>query len=376
MMKNVVIIKKCDEYSSEKIQSVIENGLSLSGGIEKFIKKNEKVLIKVNSLSSSAPETGINTHPEFLRAIIKLIKKVTDKIYIGDSPAPGNSFKSAAFKNGMLSVINEEKVNLVEFKEEIEIESKTKFILRKIKVDSIIKQVDKIINLPKLKTHTLMYLTLCVKNMFGILPGMRKPEFHLKAGRDKELFAKMLVDVYSAREPDLNIVDGILGVEGNGPGTGGIPVKLGVILIGINGFEVDDIAAKITGLNQDLLYTNNVYKKFILKNKNIKYEVKGENIENVYIKIKEPATDLKSNIPAFLYKLAKNIGVNKPVFNKKKCIGCLKCIKACPAKTLKYEKNKGVKCNYDNCIRCFVCHEICPEKAIDIKKSILSFIFE
>lgn len=375
-MDKLVIIKKCNEYLCERIQKEIEDGLLLLGGIEKIINKNEKVLLKVNSLSSSKPETAVNTHPEFLRAVIRIIKKVTDEIYVGDSPAPGNNFKSASRKNGMLSVIEEEKVNLAEFKEEIEIESKTKLVIKKFKVDSLIRKVDKIINLPKLKTHTLMYLTLCVKNMYGILPGMRKPEFHLKAGRDKELFAKMLVDIYFMREPDLHIVDGIIGVEGNGPGTGGFPVKTGVILIGKNGFAVDEVAAKITGLNLNLIYTNNIYKTLILKNDRIEYEIKGEKIQDVYKKIKPPATDLKSNIPAFLYDFAKNIGTNKPVFIKKKCIGCLKCVNICPVKALIYEKNKGIKCNYEKCIRCFVCHEICPAKAIEVKKSILSFIFK
>jgi len=375
-MRKTIVVKKCEDYISEKIQKEIEDGLLLLGGIEKFINKDEKVLIKVNSLSSSRPETAVNTHPEFLRAVIKIIKKQTNEIYVGDSPAPGNNFKSAAYKNGMLKVIEEEKVKLVEFREEIEIESKTKLVYKKFKVDSIIKKVDKIINLPKLKTHTLMYLTLCIKNMFGILPGMRKPEFHLKAGRDKELFAKILIDLYFSREPDLNIVDGIYGVEGNGPGTGGSPVKTGIILIGTDGFAVDEVAAEITGLDLDMIWTNVIYKKLILKKGKIEYEIKGEKKENVFKKIKPPATDIKSSIPDFLYKFAKDIGLNKPVFIKEKCTGCLRCVNICPARALTYEKGKGVKCDYEKCIRCFVCHEVCPERAIDIKKSILNFIFK
>ncbi len=375
-MSETVVIKKCKDYISEKIQKEIEEGLLFLGGIEKFVNCDEKVLIKVNSLSASKPETAVNTHPEFLRAVIKIVKKQTNNIYVGDSPAPGNSFKSAAYKNGMLKVIEEENVKLVEFKEEIEIESKTKLAYKKFKVDSIIKNVDKIINLPKLKTHTLMYLTLCVKNMFGIIPGMKKPEFHLKAGRDKELFAKMLIDLYFSREPDLNIVDGIYGVEGNGPGTGGSPVKTGIILIGKNGFAVDEAAVEITGLDLNMIWTNIIYKKEILKKEKIEYEIKGEKRENVLKKIQPPATDIKSSIPDFLYKFAKDIGVNKPVFIKEKCTGCLKCVNICPAKALTYEKGKGVKCDYKKCIRCFVCHEICPERAIDVKKSIFSFIFK
>jgi uncharacterized protein (DUF362 family)/Pyruvate/2-oxoacid:ferredoxin oxidoreductase delta subunit len=374
-MKNTVVIKKCEKYDFKEIMQKIEDGLSLIGGIDGFINKGERVLLKVNSLSDSPPETAVNTHPEFLRAVIRIVKKKTDKIFVGDSPAPPSSFSSAAKRNGLLNIIKEENVELYEFKENMEIESKAKLAYNKFKVDSLIKEVDKIINLPKFKTHTLTYLTLCVKNMFGLIPGIKKPEYHLKAGRDKETFAKMLVDLYFSREPDLNIVDGIKGVEGNGPGTGGIPVDIGVILIGVNGFLVDYIASKIAGFNPDEIRTISIYKKYIIKKSEIEVNLQGEPLKNVLKKLKPPASDLKSIIPDFLYDWVKNMATPKPVFIKEKCIGCLRCVNICPAKALNYKKEKGIICDYKKCIRCYVCHEICPEKAIDIKKTLLSNLF-
>ena len=368
-MAEIVVIKKCDKYELEKVKKAIEDSVELLGGISLFVKKDEKVLLKVNSLYPAAPEKIVSTNPVLLRAVIRIVKTRTNNIFVGDSPGAG-SFAFSAKRNGMQEVIQSEGVKLVELsKEEFELKNQNAIRYHSFKVDGLISRVDKIINLPRLKTHGLMYMTMCVKNMFGIIPGLRKAGYHLRAGKDKMIFAQMLVDLYMSRPPDLNILDGIISMEGNGPG-GGDPAGTGVLIIGKNGFAVDRIAPKIVGLQTDDVCTNAVYREYIMKGKEIEIEIKGEKIEDVFYKGFKPVIGkASSKMPKFLFNALKNIMNPKQVYLKDKCTGCLSCVKGCPVKALKHEKGKGIICDYDKCIRCFICQEICPEKAIVIKKS-------
>jgi len=366
-----VVIKKCAEYKVDYIKKAIMEGLDMIGGIETFIKPGEKVLLKPNTLTGVSPDAAVTTHPEFLRAMIRIVKAKTQEVYVGDSPGGPFGFAPAAKKAGMFKVIEDEGAKLMEFKEDVQVSGKNSLAYKNFKISAEIQKMDKIINLPKIKTHQLMHMTLCVKNMFGLIPGMRKVEYHLKAGSDKELFAKMLVDFYNIVTPALNIVDGIVGLEGKGPGADGEPIKLGVILMGTGGFSLDHAIAKLCGVEPDRVYTNAVYKKYILKGAEPEYIIKGEQIKDVHKKIKTPPYDMRSNVPGPVYRLVKDLATPKPVFVREKCTGCLICVQNCPVTALKYEgKQKGVICDYKKCIRCYVCHELCTYKAIKISRGL------
>ncbi len=372
-MADTVVIKKCGAYALDDVQKKIEEGLQLIGGIENFIKENEKVLIKVNCLFPAEPEKAVTTNPVFLQAVVRILKKKTKNIIIGDSPGFGNF--AASKKTGYREVAQAEGVELVDFKDDGEIKNEKGMLYKTFRVTDYVNKVDKVINLPKLKTHGLMYMTLCVKNMLGTVAGTGKPAYHMRAGRDKILFAQMLVDLFMAKPPVLNIVDGIIGMEGNGPG-GGEPVKTGVIVMGADGFAVDHVVPQIVGLNPDRLYTNAVYRKYILGGKSPDVEIRGDSIKDAaYAGKFKPVADaaedsgkMNRGFFGFMYKSAKDTITPKQVYIKSKCTGCLSCVKACPVDALVYDKKgKRIICDYDKCIRCFICQEICPEKAIEIK---------
>ncbi|HRU38473.1 MAG TPA: DUF362 domain-containing protein [Candidatus Goldiibacteriota bacterium] len=373
-----IVVKKCGRYDIDEIRVKMEQGFDLLGGIGKFINKGETVLIKPNSLTAGGAATGVNTHPVFLQAAIQVIKKQAGRVLVGDSPGGPGSFTAACKSNGMGKVIKEEGAEAVDLSgEEHEIFSQEKLIYKSFKVDKLIGQVDRIVNLPKIKTHTLMIMTMAVKNMFGIIPGMKKMEYHMKAGHDRMLFAKVLVDLYSARPPEISIMDGIRAMQGNGPGSEGEMVDFGVILMGADAFALDAAAATMAGIDPYSIYTNEVCRKYILKRADIEYSIRGDRIDGVLRKLKLPAADLKSRVPAFVYKAVKGLATTKPYFVKEKCTGCLICLRHCPVTALRYEgKAKGIKCDYDRCIRCFVCHELCPEKAITVKNPPLGFLFK
>jgi uncharacterized protein (DUF362 family)/Pyruvate/2-oxoacid:ferredoxin oxidoreductase delta subunit len=379
-MSRQVVIKKCKEYKLDEVMAAIESGLELLGGLDKYVKENEKVLLKVNCLAPSEPEKAIITHPVFLQAVIRILKKKTKNIVVGDSPGFG-SFTTSK-KTGYREVAEAEGVTLVDFAEDGEIRNDKNVSYKTFKVTNYVNSVDKVINLPKLKTHGLMYMTMAVKNMFGTIAGAGKPSYHMRAGRDKMLFAQMLVDLYMAKPPVLNIVDGIFGMEGNGPG-GGTPVNTGVIVMGDDGFAVDYVIPQIVGINPDRVYTNLAYRKSILKGAQMEAEVLGEQISDVKYSGFKPVTDsgegnapLNTGLFGIVSKNLKDLITPKQVYVKSLCTGCLSCVKVCPVTALVYDKKKKkIICDYDKCIRCFICQEICPEKAIVIKEPFIGKFF-
>ncbi len=377
-MAHIVVIKKCAVYELDEIIRILESGLEALGGLDHFVKPNEKVLLKVNCLFPSEPEKAVITHPVFLQAVIRVLKTITGDIIVGDSPGFGNF--AGSNKTGYKQVAAAENVKLVDFTEDGEIRNENGISYKSFKVTNFVNTVDKVINLPKLKTHGLMYMTLAVKNMLGTVAGTGKPSYHMRAGRDKLLFAQMLVDLYMAKPPVLNIMDGIIGMEGNGPG-GGDPVKTGVIVMGENGFAVDHVVPQIVGINPDRVYTNIVYKKNILKGAPIEVEIKGEKIADVFYKGFKPVADsdeggkMNKGMFGFISNVAKDLITPKQVYLKKLCTACLSCVKACPVDALVYDKKKKrIICDYDKCIRCFICQEICPEKAIVIQEPFLGML--
>jgi uncharacterized protein (DUF362 family)/Pyruvate/2-oxoacid:ferredoxin oxidoreductase delta subunit len=371
---NDVYVKKCTQYDLEKIKQTISEGFDALGGIEAFIKPGESVLIKPNCLLNAAPETGITTHPVFLQAVIQIVKTVTDKIIVGDSPGFG-SFKGVSGKNGMRAVTDAENVELIEFKADTQIDVPDKLLYGTFMIDSRVKDVDKIISLPKFKTHMLMYMTLCVKNMFGLIAGLKKVEFHAKAERDKRFFAQMLVDLYRAKSPNINIVDGILGLHGNGPGTDGKPIKSEVIVMGVDGFATDVVLADIAMIDPYRVHTNVAYKDADLKGEKIQYNILGDSIESVRVKFEPPPVAVGAGAFRNIIYFVRGNVVMQPKFEKKNCTGCKVCVEHCPVNCWEKIGPNVIKCDYSKCISCFCCHEMCPDKAISIKKPFLSFLF-
>jgi len=226
-------------------------------------------------------------------------------------------------------------------------------------------EADVMINLPKWKTHAQMLLTLGVKNLFGCIPGPRKALWHLKAGEDRRLFAQMLFDLYQIIQPSLTILDGIVGMEGDGPSSGR-PIPLGLILASRDALSLDQIVCDLLNLPRRSLMTNRVAQEQGVGKDPI--EVVGEKIDRV--KISEfhfpKLLGIDWNLPGFLRKILKNAITSRPVIQKEICKNCHHCAEICPPKALS-QKGGELVFDYDQCIRCFCCQEICPEGAVLIE---------
>jgi uncharacterized protein (DUF362 family) len=218
-MKSSVSIVRCPNYDKDKVLSGLQRSIDLIGGIQTFVKKGNRVLIKPNLLFGKSPEKAVTTHPSILRGMIQIVREAGGVPFIGDSPSVGSLMKTAE-KAGIKAVADEMECPLVEFNRPVLPPKGGGKIFKQLEIDQIVLEADVIINLPKFKTHTLTLLTLGVKNLFGCIPGPRKALWHLKAGEDRKAFAQILVDVYQVIRPSLTILDGIMGMEGNGPNSG------------------------------------------------------------------------------------------------------------------------------------------------------------
>jgi len=194
-MKKKVSIVRCENYHSEKVYQKVKEGVDLLGGIESFVNKGEQVLLKPNFLVGRSPAKCVNTHPAIIRAVGKLVLEAGANPMIGDSTQLGSALKVAE-KCGVAEVARELGINTVEF-EPIGVKHPDGKFFKHFVLGKAVLEADKIINLPKFKTHSFSFLTLAVKNIFGCVPRARKAQWHVRTSqKGSEYFSRMLLDKY------------------------------------------------------------------------------------------------------------------------------------------------------------------------------------
>jgi uncharacterized protein (DUF362 family)/ferredoxin len=364
-MKSSVSIVKCQNYYEDKVLNGLRQSIDLIGGIQTFVNKGSRVLLKPNLLYGKSPEKAVTTHPSIVRGMIQIVREAGGVPSIGDSPSVG-SLTWTAEKAGIKAVADEMKCPLVEFNRPVLPPKGGGNTFKQLEVDQAVLEADVIINLPKFKTHSLTLLTLGVKNLFGCIPGHQKPLWHLKAGDDRKIFAQVLFDIYQVIQPSLTILDGIVGMEGNGPNSGR-PIPMGLILASGDSLSLDQIVCDLIGISRESLLTNRVaFERGMGKDP---IDVLGEKIENLKIpNFQFPTLSQPNwNLPGFLSKALKNALTSKPVINEEVCKNCDRCTEICPPKALA-RMEEDLVFDYGECIRCLCCLEVCPEGAISIRQ--------
>jgi uncharacterized protein (DUF362 family)/Pyruvate/2-oxoacid:ferredoxin oxidoreductase delta subunit len=363
-VKSSVSIVKCQDYDEERVLRALRESIHLVGGIQSFVRKDSRVLLKPNLLYGKSPEKAVTTHPSILKGMIQIVREAGGIPFIGDSPSVGSLARTAE-KAGIKAVADEMKCPLVEFNRPALSSRGEGKIFKQLKIDQAVFEADVVINLPKWKTHAQMLLTLGVKNLFGCVPGPRKAQCHLMAGEDARAFAGILVDVYRIVQPSLTILDGIVGMEGNGPNSGR-PLSIGLILASGDSLSLDQVVCDLLGISRKSLLTNRVAFDQGLMREEI--DVLGEKVEDVKISSFQFPTLFRVDwgLPGFLSRALKNALTSKPTAVEKLCKNCDECTKICPPGAL-VRKGKDLVFDYNQCIRCFCCLEVCPEGAMTIK---------
>jgi len=365
-MKSKLALVSCFDYDLQELYKALKRAVDLLGGINNFIRPKSKVLVKPNLLQPALPQQAITTHPELIRAVIRILKEIDCEIYLGDSPSSWNKedIEEVYLRCGIKKIAKEEKIELINFNQPV---WKNNFPLTKY-----LDLCDYFISLPKFKTHNFTILTGAIKNLFGLVCGPYKIELHRKYPNPED-FSKMLIDLYLTAKPDLTIVDGIWALEADGPATKGIPKNTGFILVGNDGVSIDVILALLMGLKPQDIPTNQEAKKRNLSNLSLEdIEILGDNLFDFLNKdFKLPSTSLLKKIPSPILKVLRELIKFYPKIKHKNCSLCGRCISICPQKAIEI-KNKRIHINYSQCIHCFCCQEVCIYKAIIIKKSILA----
>lgn len=367
-MNSKVSITRCKNYEPSLVQQAFKKAIELIGGINNFIKPESRVLIKPNLLMAKEPEAGITTHPEIVRAAIKLLKEINCRIFIGDGPSVwGNQIENVDGvyeKTGIKRVADEEGIELVRF-------DKRRW-RGKFPLTTWLDDCDYLVNLPKFKTHELTILTGAIKNLFGLVSGTYKTELHKKYFV-KEDFSRILVDIFEQTRPHLTITDGIVAMEGDGPATAGKLRNIGLLLAGSDCVAVDSILALIMGLKpQDILTTREASSRGLGNSDIDSISILGEKLEDV---IEEsfllPTTSIDKKIMQPVIKLAKKLIKYYPCVEQNNCVQCLACIQACPNQAVSLKDNRIVF-DYSKCTACFCCQEACAFSAIKVKKSLVA----
>ncbi len=365
-----VSLQKLTTYNAQTTMQALEVLLRPLGGMTAFVKPGQKVLIKPNLLSGKSPEQAVTTHPEIVRAVIKLAQEAGGEVSVGDSPGIGTP-ETVARKAGILDVIQETGCKFAPFANAVEINPKGG-TFHQFEVAEEIVSADVIINLPKLKSHQMMGLTCGIKNMFGAIVGLRKPQLHLQAGVDKAFFALMLIELCEAIKPNLTIVDAVVGMDGEGPGSGD-PIDIGVIMAGSHPQAIDTVATELVGMQPRQVFTQQKAIDTQRPHTQLdQLELCGESLENLKIKTFRPAimTDVNFGLQGNPKRYLRNAMTARPVPDYQLCKLCNDCVTHCPADAMVIKGNR-LTINYNNCIRCFCCQELCPHGALMTKQGLL-----
>ncbi len=364
-------IVKCSTYERDEFYAAVKKAFDLMGGIDNFVLKGQRVLIKANLMRKSAPDLCCVTHPMVVEAIAEMVVQQGAEAIICDSP--GGAFNSAFLKGvysstGMDKAAKNSGANLnSDFS--FRMTQLNGVTLEKIDIISAALNADVIIDAAKLKTHAHATYTGAVKNMFGCVPGFEKAEMHFNYP-DTGDFANAIIDIALRVKPTVSFIDGIMAMEGNGPGSGD-PRFVGALIASCDMFSADLAALHLVNIDPDDVPIIREGKKRGLTDGTI--QTIGDDIEELVVKdfVCADFADnnvLRNRVPGFLAGPLSEWLALKPVIDKDKCIGCGICSDICPPKTIKI-KNKKARIVRRACIKCFCCQEFCPKKAIQGKRN-------
>ena len=390
--KSKVVILPCEFYEEEKIYSLLKTGIQELGGLSSLIGKEEKILLKPNLLKKAEVEKAVITHPVVVGAFARILREEGYKnIVLADSCGHGTT-RQVIQGTGMDTYLKKYDISALDYTKGIHVDNPSGIQAKEFILPQELLEADCVISLSKMKTHALERITGAVKNSYGFVYGKNKAIGHTKYP-SADSFARMLIDLNQYVKPRLYVMDGIVAMEGNGPGSGD-PVNMNVILLSTDPVALDSVFARLVHLKPEMVPTNYHGEKMGLgtcKAENMELilvrevpemffdesglEIKEISMEELVFQYGNPGFNVdriqvRSNVWTRLAR-ALNIFQKKPYIEEDKCVRCGICVNSCPVpgKAVDFRKGKNNPPVYDykKCIRCFCCQEMCPKKAIKVK---------
>lgn len=365
--KTIVALRRCADYDDQAVQKAVDDLFALCGGIESIVKPGQRVLVKLNLLMKRTPDRATTTHPAVVRAIVRAIQSTGATAILADSPG-------GPFIRGMLAgvyetcgiravaeetgcVLNDDFSTTARFFE-------TGQVSKHLDLLGVLDHVDAVITVGKLKTHGLTTMTGCVKNLYGLVPGTMKVEYHARY-QDVTLFSDMLLDICACVKPCFAVLDAVEGMEGEGP-SGGRPRKIGALVGSRNPHAADAVGATLIGLAPEQVTTlEAAMKRKLLP----EYEVVGDELRPMILSDFDiPMKHRRASWVSLVNRLPQALRP-RPVFTHKRCDGCGTCVRACPAKAIALDSGHKPQVDVKKCIRCYCCQELCPKTDVEVKRN-------
>lgn len=377
-MKSKVVLLPCGEYDEEKVYTLLKQGLYLVGGVEALIPKDANILLKPNLLKRAEVEKAVITHPVVVGAFARILRENGyEQIVLADSCGHGTT-QAVIRGTGMDTYLEKYQIPAIDYSEGIKVDYPQGIQAKEFILPKELLEQNCVISLSKMKTHALERITGAVKNSYGFVYGFHKAKGHTQYP-SADSFARMLIDLNKCVAPKLYVMDGIVAMEGNGPGSGD-PVQMNVMLMSTDPVALDSVFSRLVYLKPEMVPTNYHGEKMGLgtwKEEGITLLTPdGEISMSEAVKrygnpqFNVDRTEVRKNIWTRMAG-ALNIFRKKPYIENDKCVHCGICVQSCPVpgKAVDFRKGKDKPPVYDykKCIRCFCCQEMCPKKAIKVK---------
>jgi uncharacterized protein (DUF362 family)/NAD-dependent dihydropyrimidine dehydrogenase PreA subunit len=374
--KSVALVG-CEGYGRERALNAVKRSIEQLGGLDRYIKPGQRVLLKPNVLSPSTPDKCIATHPDVVYAVAKLLVDHGCRVIIAESPGAGTIYSAANLRKaygtvGYAQVAKDLGIELNEDVRAREVPNPNGVLMKRLRLIEPVFNVDAVVIVSKMKTHLFTLMTGAAKNAFGLVPGVEKASFHGRLQRPDE-FARMIVDINEFIKPSLEIMDAIDAMEGDGPQSG-TPRHVGAILASSSYSALDVVAARIMSIDpKEVCTIRAAMERSLIAEDLSDVEVIGELDKFIIPDFKRPSTFMGKKkgggrMERAVMSLIKVYAL-RPSVIRSMCIGCGKCIRGCPMKAISL-KNGKAKVNQRKCIRCYSCHEFCDSHAIVLNRSV------
>lgn len=372
----MISVQTTPSYDRETVQAAVDRHFDLLD-LDRLIPREGKITVKPNLLMKRRPEDGTTAHPSLVEAVIRRVQKVSDaQITIADSP--GGPFTRAALEgiykaSGMEEVARRTGAVLNYDTGSTHVPNPEGELCKAFDLINPIAGADFIISICKLKSHCMTGLSGGVKNLFGCIPGLTKPEFHWRYPQERD-FCGMLLDLCGTVKPGITFVDAVVSMEGDGPSSGDLR-QTDMTLCATNPYELDLVLTKVIGRQpEDIPLVDCARERGLCPSSADGVELCGDPLRT-FADFRMPRSrtvDFVSSIPRPLRGICEPIIrrylTPRPKVLKNKCVGCGKCAESCPAHTIAIVDRKAC-IDRSKCIRCYCCHEMCPIHAIQVKRS-------
>jgi uncharacterized protein (DUF362 family)/Pyruvate/2-oxoacid:ferredoxin oxidoreductase delta subunit len=358
-----VAVAACASYLPAEVEIALAEILESLGGLSTFINAGQTVLVKPNLFSPHSPDHAVTTHPELVRqTVLACVKAGAGRVWVGDSPVGLHSETELWSRTGMTAAVAGTPAELKSWQvKQIPLQCGDDVLA----VPEWYQEVDAVISLSKLKTHSLTTLTCGLKNVYGIVNGPAKSRFHVKYPSPLAMSA-FLVRVFGTFKPVLTIADAVVAMEGNGPAHGR-PVSVGALLGSRDTVALDAVACTALRIAPSAVPMIRMAAESKLGQMDESgIECTGSGVSRLRaVTMKPSVARYLRFIPEWFFWCTPRIFQLRPQIKNLLCAKCGICAGICPKHAIRKNEHTGYPdIDHSSCIDCFCCLESCPHSAI------------